>query len=152
MTRSTHHLALVVLAPIGSLGVFLSAAWIAGLVDADRSPVDADYLWHPADISDGMRLALGLTATVLAVGIVLLVARWSGDGAISHSAVIVLIALGAIAAYGGVTYAVATAPVIGANIGGGLMVIAAGPFAVVAIALAVLALIQEHKQRNVSPD
>ena len=124
----------------------LPAAWLSGLPEPDRSPAGADYMWQPPDISDGARLALGLAATVLTAGAIVLIWRWFKAGRITRTVMTVLTAIGAIAAYGGVMYGAATAPVIGANIGGALMLLAAGPFVAVTIVVAGVAVVQQRRR------
>jgi len=151
MTRNvrTVAVAVIVVALIGLPALVVSAAWLSGLPEPDRSPADADYLWQPLDISDGARLALGLAATVLAASAIVLLWRWFKLGRITRTIMIVLTAIGAIAAYGGSMYGVATAPVIGANIGGGLMLLAAGPFVAGTVAVAVVAVVQQRRRTAV---
>jgi len=148
MTRNVHIVVVIVVALIGLPALVVSAAWLSGLPEPDRSPADADYLWQPLDISDGAWLALGLAATVLAASAIVLLWRLFETGRISRTVMIMLTAVGAIAAYAGVMYGVATAPVIGANIGGGLMLLAAGPFVAVTIGVAVVAVVQQRRRTS----
>lgn len=153
MTRNVRTVAVTVavavVALIGLPALVVSTAWLSGLPEPDHSPADADYLWRPLDISDRARLALGLAATVLAAGAIVLLWRWFKAGRITRTVMIVLTAIAAIAAYAGVTYGAATAPEIGANIGGGLMLLAAGPFVAVTIVVAVVAVVQQRRRTAV---
>lgn len=101
--------------------------------------VDPDYMVEPVEVDTSVETVIGVVSLVLvAVGATVLVVgvrrgtldrRWLG----------VLAALAAVAAYAGVTYAVVTSPVVGANIGGGLLVLAAVPFVVTMLVVAAVA-------------
>jgi len=106
-------------------------------------------MWQPLDISDRARLALGLATTVLTAGAIVLIWRWFEAGRNTRTVMIVMTAIGAIAAYGGVMYGAATAPVIGANIGRGSMLPPAGPFVAVTIVVAVVAVVQQRRRTAV---
>jgi len=106
-------------------------------------------MWQPLDISDRARLALGLATTVLTAGAIVLIWRWFEAGRNTRTVKFVMTAIGAIAAYGGVMYGAATAPVIGANIGRGLMLPPAGPFVAVTIVVAVVAVVQQRRRTAV---
>ena len=58
-------------------------------------------------------------------------------------------AAGAVAVYAGMTYAAATAPVIGASIGGALLLLGAIPFVVVVAVLAVV--VARRRYRPTAP-
>lgn len=141
MRRSRRYLAALVVALVG----LPALAWVVGLVERERSTADSDFMWQPLDIGDNTRLALGLGATTLAAVAIVIFWRWFKAGDITRTVMIVLTASGAIAAYGAMMYAVGTAPVTGANIGGGLMLLAAGPFVVITIAVAVVAVVQQRR-------
>ncbi len=111
--------------------VVVSVAWLSGLVSTRETFNDPDYMWHPLSLSDSSRLVLGLIVTVVTVVYGYLLLRWIQHGTLSRRWSAVLIPAAAVAAYGGLMYEVTTAPVIGANIGGGLMVLGAGPFVVI---------------------
>lgn len=108
------------------------------LVSTRETFNDPDYMWHPLSMSDSSKLGLGLTATVVTVVIGCLLFRWMKHGALSRRWSAVLIPAAAVAAYGGLTYQATTAPGIGANIGGGLMVLGAGPFVVIMAIVAIV--------------
>lgn len=150
MRRRARHLAVLVVALGGLLALAVSVAWVVGLVEPERSNADPDFMWQPLDIGDNTRLALGLGATALAAVAIAIVWRSFKAGDITRTVMIVLSASGSIAAYGGMMYGVGTAPVTGANIGGGLMLLAAGPFVVITIAVAVVAVVQQR--RRAAPD
>lgn len=83
----------------------------------------ADYLWEPPDLSDGDRrtIAIGSAVAVAAGAFVLIEGLRSGT--IRRRWVGVVVPLAALSTYAGLTYSVATAPVTGANIGGGLLLL-----------------------------
>ena len=146
MTRSVRFFAVGLVVLSGLPAIVVSTAWLTGSVESDIAPADADYLWRPLEIGDDLRLALGLAATLLAVGVIVLVWRWLTDRVITQAVAIVLLAGGLIAAYGGVLYGAATAPVVGANIGGGLMLLGAGPFVLVTVAVTAVAVVRERSR------
>jgi hypothetical protein len=131
----------------GSLGVVTRplptfVKFLAGLAPVLASPVityalmgdqsstkdpNPDYFLRPPTISPSTVTTLALIATVLAlVGLGVLVPRWN-EGSL-HAAwkrvVVCLVICGILV---GAFYRVATAAVIGANIGAGVMVLFAGP-------------------------
>ncbi len=141
--------------PVPSLVKFL-----AGLAPVLASPIityalmgdqastkdpNPDYFLHPLAISPSTVTTIALIATVLAlVGLGVLVPRWN-EGSL-HPAwkrVVVCLVLGGILVGG--FYRVATAAVIGANIGAGVMVLFAGP---ALLALLVGAFFSARKARE----
>ena len=136
-SRFLRHFALLVL---WVAVVAVCVSWLVIVLFQGDADADSDYLWQPLEIDNGLRSAVGLAATSAAVGISVLLLRWSAKGAMSRSWVAAFIAGGAIAAYAGVTYGAATAPVIGANIGGGGMLLFAGPFVVATVVVTIAIL------------
>ncbi len=126
-SRFVSRVALLVVWPAA---VMACVAWLGSVVVPEPSLPDPDYMWRPLGITDGAKVGLGLVATAATVGACLLLRRWFNEGVLSRPWLAVFIAAGAIGAYGGIAYEVATAPVIGANIGGGMVVLFAGPFIV----------------------
>jgi len=109
--------------------VMVCVAWLGGAIPHQTLP-DPDYMWRPPQIASGLKLLIGMAATFVVVAVCLLLRRLLKQGVLSRTWLAVFVAAGAIAAYCGFTYVVATAPVIGANIGGGIAVLFAGPFTV----------------------
>ncbi|HQZ33859.1 MAG TPA: hypothetical protein PK020_05515 [Ilumatobacteraceae bacterium] len=113
------------------------AAWIARMVSTSKvDTIDADYMYRPLGWSPTARTVVGITslAVVVAAATVALrcpsSSRWVRPG--------VFVPLASASAFVGLTYHIVTAPVIGANIGGGLMVMIGAPFvgAMVIVAVA----------------
>lgn len=125
--------------------VFVAVAWWFGLAATDDSIRDPDFMWRPLDLGDGTKRALGLTASAAAVAGALVLHRSRRVGRASPTRVAVLVPAAAIAAYCGLAYATATAPTIGANIGGGLLVLGAVPFAVAMVVVATLMVRAAHR-------
>ena len=91
---------------------------------------DADYAWGPPHITNGVAIAIGVVGLALAtMGGVVAALAIRGDR-IRRGWIGVLAPLVALAAYVGVGYSVLTTPVIGANIGGGLVLLGAIPAAI----------------------
>ena len=122
MTHRTVPRACVV--ALGIVAVGPLTWWLAQALP-DEVPADryADYMWDPPDLSGAQRLGIGLLSTVavLAAGFVL------ADGIrvrrLRHEVLGIVLPLAGLAAYAGFTYAVATSPVNGANIGGGMLIL-----------------------------
>ena len=128
-------LLLPILAGAAATGPF--TWWVLGMVGTFEVTADPDYMVQPIDMSSGTELLIGLVAMVLASGGALLIAWsiWSHRWSMRWAGVLgpVFAAFG----YAGATYRVITAPVIGANIGGVLMILGAGPVALVLLGLLV---------------
>jgi len=140
--------ATVVMSVVWLAAVAVSVAWVSGLVSADGSIADPDYLWRPLSISDGTRLGLGLAATMVMLGHGWLLFRSNMNGNMTRLRRAVLIPAAAVAAYGGLTYSAAPAPTIGANIGGALMLLGAAPFFA---AMVIVAGVMIRRGRSTSP-
>ncbi len=121
---------------IGLVACVPLAACIARLVSTSHvSPVDADYLYRPLGWSPAARTVVGVVSLVLVLGAAALVLRCRSTSRLALPGV--LAPLASASAFLGLTYHVVTAPVIGANIGGGLMLFAVAPFLVAMIIIAV---------------
>jgi hypothetical protein len=134
--------------------------FLAGLAPVLASPVityalmgdqssttdpNPNYFIHPLSISPSTVTTIALIATVLALlGLGVLVPRWN-EGSL-HAAwkrvVVCLVVVGVIV---GAFYRVATAAVIGANIGAGVMVFFAGPLLLALLAGAVFSARKARK-------
>lgn len=120
--RRSHALALmamvVVLSPVVTW-------WLLG--DLSEDVVDPDYMIRPPDLTGGQQLMIGGGATavaVVAVGMVFVAVRRRTVTPAEIRAVVPLLVAGA---FCGLAWRILTAGVIGANIGGG-MVLVFGPF------------------------
>jgi hypothetical protein len=98
--------------------------WLAqALPDTVAADQYADYMWDPPQLSWAQILGIGLISAVgvLAAGFAM------ADGIRSRTLrrewLWIVLPLAGLAGYVGLTYAIATEPVIGANIGGGLLVL-----------------------------
>ncbi len=108
---------------------------LAGLTESDLT--DPDYAVRPVKSLVAARTTIGLVALAVGLGCVALLIRLKRLGAPSNWRVVAPIA--GIGIVVGGTYAVATTPVYGANIGFGLVILAAPVAVAVLVALAVRA-------------
>ena len=104
----------------GAVATAPSAWWAVGVFTPSTDIADPDYLIEPLDLSSSTSLLIGGAGTAVAIAGALVV-TWSirsGRRPMRWLGIVgpLFVAFG----YAGVTYRVATAPVIGANIGGGL--------------------------------
>ena len=99
---------------------------------------DPDYMFRPLDIPGPVELVLGLVATAAVLGSVWVLVRAFHRGEVDRawSPVVVFPAVAGVVA--GFSWRVLTAGGIGANIGGGLILLGA-PFVVVALITATVA-------------
>jgi hypothetical protein len=133
---------------VAGLAPVLASPIITYALIGDQSTTkdpNPDYFLHPPAISPSTVTTIALIATVLAlVGLGVLVPRWN-EGSL-HAAwkrVVVCLVISGILVGG--FYRVATAAVIGANIGAGVMVLFAGP---ALLALVVGAFFSARKARE----
>jgi hypothetical protein len=133
---------------VAGLAPVLASPIITYALIGDQSTTkdpNPDYFLHPPAISPSTVTTIALIATVLAlVGLGVLVPRWN-EGSL-HAAwkrVVVCLAISGILVGG--FYRVATAAVIGANIGAGVMVLFAAP---ALLALVVGAFFSARKARE----
>jgi drug/metabolite transporter (DMT)-like permease len=134
--RTIARVAAFVLATLtGAFTTFVSVAGIYDLtVAAGVSTVDhPDYVWVPLSISSGKRALITLVATLGVVTCVLVLQTRVRRRQAPRSSVALAAVTCALGAYAGLLYAVATEPVVGANIGFGLMVIGALPYTCVTL-------------------
>jgi hypothetical protein len=104
------------------------AVWAAASLSGnDVSAADADYLWTPMVTSSLVIALIGAVAALAAAASLLMAYR---RGGVTRDAATIVAGT---AAYAGLTYATATAPGIGANIGAGLAIFGLVPVSVVAI-------------------
>jgi hypothetical protein len=108
-------------------------AWSLGVIlegDVD-DPAQYDYLWRPIDTLVEQRFLVMFVALVIVIASAFTYTRRRRDGHAPPDDVVAPVLLIGIVIGGG--YSVVTAPVIGANIGGGA-VLAFGPFVVLGLA------------------
>lgn len=108
-----------------------------GAVPADQ----ADYLWRPLSLSTATSAAVGLGALVLVGGALAVLVRQVRSGRWRTGWLQVAAASAMLCSYAGLLVAVATAPVIGANIGAGMMLLGAAPVGLGAVIWIVIALV-----------
>ena len=113
-------------------------------VSADAQP---DYLVHPLALSTAARVALTVGAGVLVITAVFVFTRAVRRHEIDRRWAGVIIPLSAVTAATGLIYSAITAPVIGANIGGGLAIMAGVPFAVAMLVLAAVRSLRLWRHR-----
>lgn len=116
-----------------SATVGLTFFLVGDLTETD--PVGADYLWRPWTFVNEHETVIGVVSMVVWIvsGVALVLARRAGRVPAPLLAVVMVMAL--FASWLGLGYRVMTAGVIGANIGGGGVMLLTPVFAVVAIAL-----------------
>jgi hypothetical protein len=102
-------------------------------VGADAQP---DYLVRPLGLSTAARTTITIGAASLAIAAALTFVRARRRQDVGSEWVGVLVPLVAVSGAAGLVYSAVTEPVIGANIGGGLAVMAGIPFAVAMVTLA----------------
>ena len=113
-------------------------AWALGtLVPDEKHIFNPDYMWSPPSISDRARGELGVSAALVVLVTVAVLARLVRRRVVAPGGFMPALPLAALSAYVGLTYSVATAPVSGANIGGSLMVMFGIPFALMMTAVAI---------------
>jgi hypothetical protein len=122
--------------------------WIAGLIPNDVRPENADYLVRPLRLPFFVEPAIGLVSVLVAGFAARSLHRSVRGGELRREWWQVAVALSAIAAFVGFTYRIATAPVIGANIGGGALIFLAVPFSIGMLVWASIAL---HAIRHPTP-
>lgn len=109
-------------AAVWLFAVAVAVAWWVGVLDSSGDAIiDPDYMWQPIAMSTLSRAAIGISATLVVAAGAAVLWRTRESAAVPFAA---------IAAYAGLTYAVGAEPVIGANIGGGMMLLGAVPFTV----------------------
>ncbi len=101
-------------------------------VGADAQP---DYLVRPLGLSTAARTTITIGAASLAVAAALAFVRARRRQDVRSEWVGVIVPLAAVSGAAGLVYSAVTEPGIGANIGGGLAVMAGVPFAVAMVTL-----------------
>lgn len=111
---------------------------IGGSVSAD----EADYVWRPLSLSAAGGAAIGLGALAIVACALAVLLRRVRSGHWQAGWLQVVAAPAMVCSYAGMLVAVATAPVIGANIGAGVMLLGAAPVGLGAAVWLVVALVR----------
>lgn len=106
---------------------------MVGLLPGSGS--DPDHLWRPVPMLDEHRTAIGVVSVVSFVAAEMALARARLNGDLPAPRLGQLTVLTFFGAWIGFAYGVATAPVVGANIGGGMALLVTPVFAALALAL-----------------
>ena len=120
------------LVALGVVAVGPAAWWVVdglGGLGAQVAPEDADYAWQPLAISAAVARTVGIVACLLVVAALFVLVAQTRSHRWRAAWWQVAAALAVLFGYAGMLVAVATEPVIGANIGFGLMALGAAPVA-----------------------
>ncbi|WP_017623720.1 hypothetical protein [Nocardiopsis chromatogenes] len=123
------------------------AAWWAARTSPDDIP-DADHAIAAPALPDGAAAAIGIAGAVLAAAGLVLLIRLAVTGRIGALHLVTALLLAPIPAMAGVWWAIATAPVIGANIGFGLATVVFPPAAAVCLAAALTTGLLARRKRG----
>jgi hypothetical protein len=105
--------------------------WVLG--DLSEDVPDPDYMYRPPRLTDGQELAIGIAGTAVALASLVVVIGALRRRVVTPGEVMSAVPLVLAAAFCGFAWRVVTAGVIGANIGGG-MVLLVGPFVLLGLA------------------
>lgn len=108
----------------------VAACWLMDLIAAADHLEDPDYAVRPLQIDPTTKLALGILALAVVVGAILELALFEPARQLIRewwSVIFPLVSVGIICGTG---WAIMTAPVIGANIGAGMIILTAPPVVV----------------------
>ncbi|MDA2809630.1 hypothetical protein O4J56_03160 [Nocardiopsis sp. RSe5-2] len=125
------------------------AAWWAVRTPPDAIP-DADHAIAAPALPDGAAAAVGIAGAALALAGLALLIRLAATGRIGALHLCTALLLAPVPAMAGVWWAVATAPVIGANIGFGLATVVFPPIAAVLLAAALTTGLLARRKRRAS--
>jgi hypothetical protein len=126
-----HTLARAAFLAIALAAVAPAVWWLATLIpDSVGADSDPDYMLQPLNLATGVAPIVGIGSLILVAAGLAVLAHAIRSGTLRGGWIGVLAPLAACAAYTGAAYSVMTAPVIGANIGGGLAAIGALPFGI----------------------
>lgn len=106
----------------------LSSAVVAWWVVGDLSEPNLfapDYMFKPPEISGGVEAAIGIVGCVVTAGILITLVRARAIETITRRQIVAVVPLVSLGVYVGFSSRVMTAAVSGANIGGGLSMMAA---------------------------
>jgi hypothetical protein len=119
------------------------------LLPTTVEPANADYMLDPPDLPAATRALIGAVAAAAVAAAIAVVARAIRRRALERAWLPAVGLLAGLAAYLGLTYAAVTAPTVGANIGGGILLMASGlvvPVGAVAVAILALRAVRRHRQ------
>ena len=138
--RSTSTLPWIALAALSGLAV---GAMIWNLmVGLEGTPADADYFLSPIEGLVQRRWLVFMVACLLNTGVVLMAQRLRRRGTVTEVGIVLPVMLAG--GFLGALYATLTAPVVGANIGAGLALMAA-PFVLAALAVWFVVSLRRHR-------
>lgn len=123
------------------------AAWWAVRTPPDALP-EADHAFAAPPLPDGVAAAIGIAGAALALGGLALLIRLAATGRIGGLHLCTALLLAPVPAMAGVWWAIATAPVYGANIGFGLATIVFPPVAAVCLAAALTTGLLARRKRG----
>lgn len=102
--------------------------WVTGLLPSeDLDGGVPDYAITPPDIGSTAELAIGLIAAAIVAGAAIALDRGTRSGMLARGWAQIAAAAALAMGYVGLTYRVGTEPVIGANIGFGMLMLGAIP-------------------------
>jgi hypothetical protein len=118
---------------LAAITLFLSTAlaiwWLVGdLSTVDPSRVEADYVMRPVGLSAEPERMIGITASLLAVGMASVLGAATIRGSVAPRWLLAVLPLLLVAAFCGLAYRAGTAAVIGANMMWGMVLLAGPPF------------------------
>ena len=135
----------VLLAAVTVVAAAPFAVW-SWVGDQSRAGTDLDYIRHPPTLSTTQEWVLFVASTLAVIlGVVVLV-KARAKGATRPPILAVTAIVASYAGAVGFGYRIVTAGVIGANIGGGLLLLAAPPVTI-ATALALVWILVAHRRR-----
>lgn len=123
--------------------------WAGRLSEPELNPAVADYAWRPwrALLEHESLVGAVSTGVALAAALALIAMRRRVGGWAAAPVLATTLALAVLGAWAGVGYRVITAPVVGANIGAGLVILAT-PALVVVELVAVAVWRSRRRQRR----
>lgn len=127
---SPHIVAETAIIASGAIALAPAVWWVAGAVPSGVDPDRADYLMQPPQLGTVAVAAIGIGATALVLVATPMLWRAVHTGRARRHWLQIVGAVALFAGYLGLTYRFVTTPVIGANIGGGLMILGILPIAV----------------------
>ncbi len=114
--------------------------WAGRLSEPELNPAVADYAWRPwrALLEHESLVGAVSTGVALAAALALIAMRRRVGGWAAAPVLATTLALAVLGAWAGVGYQVITAPVVGANIGAGLVILATPALVVVELVAVVV--------------
>jgi hypothetical protein len=129
-TRSPGTAAAQVTALVGGILAMAPATWwLVGLLRGEITPGEnLEPLVSRPDISGGVELTIGLVSVAIIVIAIVVLRNIVGDGHLHREWLGVVYPLAALSGYAGMTYRLATAAFVGADVGAGVLLWLAAPF------------------------